>query len=209
MSNDIDWTPDKVNVLVDLWYGAGKHYLTTEAIATECRCRFEEPVSKSAIVGKAHRLHLVARGSPIKQGGPKTRANRLLVSQSLASTRSSLPPLPSLSVCMLARPPPPVVLHAVARLAAFPSPATAVPYSPPMTRAAPSQSDGPVRVRHRDGCGCQFPIGTPGTAEFRYCDDDLVSLSKPYCADHAKRCYQKPHAEGKENAQWAENQVDV
>lgn len=35
---------------------------------------------------------------------------------------------------------------------------------------------------------CCWPIGDPGTREFRYCDDPAL-FGKPYCEDHAKVAY--------------------
>jgi GcrA cell cycle regulator len=55
----MDWSPDQITELTRLW-GEG---LTTSEIGKRLG------ISKNAVVGKAHRLHLAARPSPIKRTG--------------------------------------------------------------------------------------------------------------------------------------------
>ena len=55
----MDWTPEQISELTRLW-GEG---LTTSEIGKRLG------ISKNAVVGKAHRLHLAARPSPIKRTG--------------------------------------------------------------------------------------------------------------------------------------------
>jgi len=38
---------------------------------------------------------------------------------------------------------------------------------------------------------CCWPIGEPGTSDFRFCEADPVG-GKPYCAEHAAIAYVKP-----------------
>lgn len=57
----MDWSPDQISELTRLW-GEG---LTTSEIGKRLG------ISKNAVVGKAHRLHLSARPSPIKRTGPR------------------------------------------------------------------------------------------------------------------------------------------
>ena len=35
---------------------------------------------------------------------------------------------------------------------------------------------------------CQWPIGHPGTREFRFCGDP-IERGRPYCCDHARLAY--------------------
>lgn len=39
--------------------------------------------------------------------------------------------------------------------------------------------------------GCRYPIGDPREASFRFCEKPHV-LGRSYCADHLRRCYEKP-----------------
>ena len=57
----MDWTPDQIGQLTRLWSEA----LSTAEIGKRLG------ISKNAVVGKAHRLHLNSRPSPIKRVGPR------------------------------------------------------------------------------------------------------------------------------------------
>jgi GcrA cell cycle regulator len=57
----MDWTPDQIGQLTRLW----SEGLSTAEIGKRLG------ISKNAVVGKAHRLHLNSRPSPIKRVGPR------------------------------------------------------------------------------------------------------------------------------------------
>lgn len=57
----MDWTPDQITQLTHLW----REGLSTAEIGKRLG------ISKNAVVGKAHRLHLDSRPSPIKRVGPR------------------------------------------------------------------------------------------------------------------------------------------
>ncbi len=65
----MDWTPEQITELTRLW-GEG---LTTSEIGKRLG------ISKNAVVGKAHRLHLSARPSPIKRTGGRPAVFRTAV----------------------------------------------------------------------------------------------------------------------------------
>lgn len=65
----MDWSPEQISELTRLW-GEG---LTTSEIGKRLG------ISKNAVVGKAHRLHLAARPSPIKRTGPRPAVFRTTV----------------------------------------------------------------------------------------------------------------------------------
>jgi GcrA cell cycle regulator len=65
----MDWTPEQINQLTRMW-GEG---LSTAEIGKRLG------ISKNAVVGKAHRLHLDSRPSPIKRIGPRPAMPRSLV----------------------------------------------------------------------------------------------------------------------------------
>jgi GcrA cell cycle regulator len=120
-------------------------------------------VSKNAVVGKAHRLNLPARPSPIRreaEGGtsrPATQPRKALTPREPASLR---------------------------RPAAAPAPAVAAPapVPPPAAVVRPFP-----RVSTRSCC---WPMGEPGTPEFRFCAAPAMA-PKPYCAEHAAIAYVK------------------
>ena len=113
-------------------------------------------ISKNAVVGKAHRLNLPARPSPIRRGSGEKRASRPSV------RRVTGPTLPALQ--------------------SVPRPAVKAPV---VLRPVPVQPRPAGRVS-----SCCWPLGEPGTPEFRFCGDPTVP-AKPYCEEHAALAYVK------------------
>jgi GcrA cell cycle regulator len=152
----MDWTAEAIDRLRALW---DEGHSTAEIGR-------RMGVSKNAVVGKAHRLNLPARPSPIRreaEGGATPRP--------AAQPRKALPP----------REPAPL-----RRPAAAPAPAAAVaapaPVAPPAAVVRPFP-----RVSARTCC---WPMGEPGTPEFRFCAAPAMA-PKPYCAEHAAIAYVK------------------
>ena len=127
-------------------------------------------VSKNAVVGKAHRLDLPARPSPIRRDGPRSGVSRRAMPRRVAGP--TLPPLSSTQQLPAMMQPSPV--------AARPKPVA--PPSPRVQAVVPRPYGRLV--------ACCWPIGEPGTREFRFCDAESVP-GKPYCADHAQLAYVK------------------
>jgi len=126
--------------------------------------------SKSAVIGKAHRMGLPERPSPIIEGAqPKRDRRRVPVPQG-----STLPPM---------------------RQEAAPKPGQPAP------RAAPKV---PAKAAHVPLYGrvalCCWPIGAPGTREFRFCDISPVVPGKPYCAEHCSLAYIRGRARCEDEA---------
>ncbi len=124
-------------------------------------------VSKNAVVGKAHRLNLSSRPSPIRRDGEKTPRRR----QPRRVHGSTLPALPATTAPM-------PVLEQAPRLAER----APVERPAPVLRAVPASRPG-ARVTP-----CCWPIGEPGTRSFRFCDVDSVA-GKPYCTEHSALAY--------------------
>lgn len=126
-------------------------------------------ITKNAVVGKAHRLNLVARPSPIRRAATED------------ATRSSPPPR------RISGPTLPSMAAPASAAAAQPAPARhpePVPV-PPALRAVPAVPRPVSRVP-----ACCWPIGEPGTPSFRFCSDPAMG-GKPYCAPHAAIAYVK------------------
>lgn len=123
-------------------------------------------VSKNAVVGKAHRLGLAARPSPIRRE-PSGRVRRPAARRVVGST---LPPLPAASSAPPADLPQPL---------AAPRPVVAAPAAP---RIVPQTRLGGRLL------ACCWPLGEPGTRSFRFCDAESLA-GKPYCAEHAQLAY--------------------
>ncbi len=169
----MDWTDDIIARLKLLW---------SEGHSTaEIGRRLG--VSKNAVVGKAHRLELPARPSPIRRGGDPEASRRSGPRRPVGPT---LPPLVSAAV----------------------TPAEAARRAEPRVQAVVKKADEPpvrnsvlravARVSGRRTSACCWPIGDPGTRSFKFCGADSLA-SKPYCAEHAELAYVKVR-ERRENA---------
>jgi GcrA cell cycle regulator len=150
----MDWTDDVIDRLKALWMEG----LSTAEIGRRMG------VSKNAVVGKAHRLALAARPSPIRRGPPGEAPKRP------AAKRVTGPTLPPMEVAPV-REAAPVVVAVRA----------------PVVATTPT-----LRSVGRSGGGrlvaCCWPIGEPGTKSFRFCDVGSLP-GKPYCAAHAALAY--------------------
>lgn len=123
-------------------------------------------VTKNAVVGKAHRLDLPARPSPIRRDpsaaalrGPRPRRVR----------GPTLPPLPATGI-------------------ATPSPVTNGNLSPTARSATSLPTSPPEPAAKGRIVTCCWPMGEPGTRSFRFCDEPS-DPGKPYCEQHAKRAH--------------------
>jgi len=151
----MDWTTEAIEQLRALW--AEGH--STAEIGRRMG------VTKNAIVGKAHRLNLSARPSPI-------RRDPNAASRPVPSPRRPTPaPLPLPRAPLPMRRPEPQQPRQVA---------VAPPPPPPVAivRAFP-------RAATRNCC---WPLGEPGTPGFRFCTAEATS-GKPYCGEHAAVAY--------------------
>src|SRR5215472_2238771 len=144
----MEWTEEKIAELRILWAEG----LSTAEIGRRIN------VSKNAVVGKAHRLDLPARPSPIRRDGPR------LSSRPPAPRRITGPTLPPLVTSLASG------LIAAAPLAtAIPAPAARPPVAEPVVvaKAPPPRSVGGYIPRPM---ACCWPIGEPGTKSFHFCE---------------------------------------
>jgi GcrA cell cycle regulator len=133
-------------------------------------------VSKNAVVGKAHRLELPARPSPIRRDGVPGGAPRRSAPRRVAGP--TLPPLSSTGPMPAAGTGPTMLSHP-AVLARKPLPVA------PAVRVAPPAPRPYGRI-----VTCCWPIGEPGTRSFYFCNAESVP-GKPYCDQHAQMAYVK------------------
>lgn len=151
----MDWSVEAIERLRALW--AEGH--STAEIGRRMG------ISKNAVVGKAHRLNLPARPSPIRRElgmpvAPRPQPARVPRPAGLA-LRTTLPapaPVPAPATSHAALAPRPAVVRSFPRL-------------------------GPVR-------SCCWPIGEPGQPSFRFCSAEALN-AKPYCMEHAAVAYVK------------------
>jgi GcrA cell cycle regulator len=151
----MEWTEETIAKLRILWAEG----LSTAEIGRRMG------ISKNAVVGKAHRLNLTARPSPIRRdGGERAERKRLprrVHGPTLPALQAALAPMPQEPPRAAERERPVPVLRAV--------------YLPRHgARSTP----------------CCWPIGEPGTKTFRFCDVGAIP-GKPYCDEHAALAYVK------------------
>jgi GcrA cell cycle regulator len=154
-------------------------------------------VSKNAVVGKAHRLGLDPRPSPIRRGGPGEVAERPVpLRREIATSLAPLPVEPAVPTTAPEPRPDDIVEVATASPAAEVPPAVAAAPAalaplelppPPAAVVAPVRAVPPRSSRQ---VPCCWPIGEPGTRSFRFCDDEALP-GKPYCSAHATLAYVK------------------
>jgi len=153
----MDWTAEAIERLKALW---AEGHSTTEIGR-------RMGISKNAVVGKAHRLNLPARPSPIRRDAEPRPAPAPRAPRPIPAARVAPPPMLR---------PQPVVTQAAPVMAAAP---------PPVVRPFPV-------ARPRLGArSCCWPIGEPGTSGFRFCGAEPMA-GKPYCTEHAALAYVKP-----------------
>ena len=160
-------------------------------------------ISKNAVVGRAHRLRLPARPSPIKAGQRQDSARRhggVVVRRAAAGVSfPSMPAATSLGAMGAPRPGAAALSALDVSSQNLPALAARVTNPPPapgfLERAAsqPRPQVFPVR-------GCQFPMWRNGLRvafdEVRFCDAPARRNAEgrqdsPYCAAHHAQCFAK------------------
>ena len=160
MASGIDWTEETIARLRVFW----RDGITTAEIGRRMG------TSKNAVIGKAHRLGLPPRPSPIR-----------------AKNTGSTPHLPAPACPAAGDLPPERPARPPAALQTPPTRADPVP--PPIL----TRPDGPAPACPAARHPCCWPIGHPGTPGFRFCGAEAMPR-KPYCAEHAGTAYVEPEA---------------
>jgi GcrA cell cycle regulator len=173
MSDAFDWNDVATRRLCDLW--AEGH--STAEIGRRIG------VSKNAIIGKAHRLDLPARPSPVRRGG-----HQAVTAPKQTPRLKRVHTLPSLATAFA---PAPVT-----------TPNTVPPAGATHDDTAPASGRRPPTCR--DGCQCCWPIGEPGQPGFRSCDAPLTTRA-PYCEEHARKAYLGARSQRREGSEAMHN----
>lgn len=155
------WTEDRIAVLKAGWEGG----MTASQIAEQ----LGEGVTRNAVIGKAHRLGLESRPSPVK-GGDDAAAAPAPVAKA---------PAPAPATAKGAPPAPPMT-------AADPAPVVARPAAKPVRRSTKAAKVTLLDLNERI---CKWPIGHPGEPDFHFCGKP-VQTGFPYCSEHCAQAYQ-------------------
>ena len=193
----MEWSEEIIAQLKDLWAEG----LSTAEIGRRLS------ITKNAVVGKAHRLGLPPRPSPIRRNGSKPKA----ADKTEHSTPT--PAVPETPVNRSGAPAPAVAPTPLPASAAAPAPAVEQPPASPAApvlnvvddkavrkdKAAPVARTGTKpktllrsisdpEPQKRRGPSCCWPIGDPGTPGFHFCGATPIP-GKPYCEEHAQIAY--------------------
>ena len=179
----MSWTDHRIDQLKMLWKKGSTASQIADALGG---------VTRNAVIGKAHRLGLKSRPSPVSKVEPRSKQRPLpappVAARSVAD-RSSPVPLPAEPA---SKPAPPPTGPPDARLAPPVRPA------PPRRKipAKPStEMRGKVRMLDLTDKICKWPLGHPGEPDFPFCGEP-VNDGFPYCRSHCAVAYQAPRERG-------------
>lgn len=198
----MSWTDQRIDQLKNLW----EKGLTASQIADELG-----GVSRNAVIGKAHRLGLKSRPSPVKANeaekkvAPKKAAPAKSVAAAVAKPRVA-PSAPAPRAAEAA----PASGEAPAERPASSMPRIVsigpggfmrqgpgdqqapIPPAPPRrlvpAKPSPEMADKTSLLDLNERV-CRWPLGHPGEADFHFCGE-AVNPGFPYCVEHCGRAYQ-------------------
>ena len=194
------WTDERIALL--------KQYWESGSSASQIADRLGEGLSRNAVIGKAHRLGLSARPSPLKTAEPrngeaKPAARKVEAKPATKPVAAAKPPA-NVAPATAAKPAAPVALAtpalatpALAPVALAPVAQTAPPSDvPPAPVPVPARASQPVRAKGAkvtlldlNDRICKWPIGHPDEAGFHFCGKP-VNPGFPYCQEHCLVAYQ-------------------
>ncbi|MBL8645639.1 MAG: GcrA cell cycle regulator [Sphingosinicella sp.] len=175
----MSWTDERIETLRSLW----EKGLTASQIADKLG-----NVSRNAVIGKAHRLGLKARPSPVKgdsDGTPRETAKK-------AAAPAAPKPKPEAAAQEASAPQPrpaPEAKVPPAPAAAAPKPAMPVRAAMPAAPVKPRAPGEKVTLLDLSDKICKWPIGHPGEPDFQFCGRP-VNPGFPYCTAHCAEAYQ-------------------
>ena len=194
----MSWTDERIERLTKMWEGGA----TASQIADELG-----GVSRNAVIGKAHRLGLKARPSPVKPNdkdssaapAPAPKAPRAETApRAVAAPRPAPPaaPIPRHAPVPVPEgtPTPRVVsVGPGGFLRQGPGDQQApIPPAPPR-RLVPAKPSAEISAKtgllDLNDRICRWPMGHPGEPDFHFCGDK-VNPGFPYCVEHCGRAYQ-------------------
>jgi GcrA cell cycle regulator len=203
----MSWTDERIDQLTKMWEGGA----TASQIAEELG-----GVSRNAVIGKAHRLGLKARPSPVKPNeklepvspvakpvaeaprgappAPPRAAPASPAAPAQASAQASGTPSIPLLPGQIAKPQQRVVsVGPGGFLRQGPGDQQApIPPAPPrrLVPAKPSpEIANKTSLLELNERICRWPMGHPGEADFHFCGEK-VNPGFPYCVEHCGRAFQ-------------------
>ena len=204
----MSWTDERIATLKKMWEGGS----TASQIADELG-----GVSRNAVIGKAHRLGLKSRPSPVKANEKKKAPAK---PKPAAKPVAKKPAKPLAKPAAAPAPAKPAATLAPKQDAAVPSQPmpnknadlpkivsvgpggflrqgpgdqqAPIPPAPPRrlvpAKPSPEIADKTSLLDLSDKV-CRWPMGHPGEPDFHFCGD-AVDPGFPYCVEHCGRAYQ-------------------
>lgn len=163
----MSWTDERIELLRKLWLDG----MSASRIASE----LANGLTRNAVIGKVYRLGLSGRTKP--------------AGMVEAPPRVHVKPAPRVAV---AAPPAVPVVHGNTALAFSPAPVEAEPV-PQVSEDVVVAFAEPVTIVELRESMCRWPIGAPGSPDFRFCGAAKRVGAGPYCAHHAGIAYQPQH----------------
>jgi GcrA cell cycle regulator len=196
----MSWTDERIERLKELW----KKGMTASQIADELGA-----VSRNAVIGKAHRLGLQARPSPVKpnEPAPAPAKAKAKAGAAPAETRKAAPaaaepkskaaPEASQPASQATAAPPPQQRIVSVGPGGFlrQGPGDQQPPIPPAPprRLVPAKPSADVADKTSlldlNEKICKWPIGHPGEPDFHFCGRP-ANPGFPYCVEHCGVAYQ-------------------
>ncbi|WP_088309737.1 GcrA family cell cycle regulator [Novosphingobium sp. B 225] len=199
----MSWTDERIEKLTKMWEGGA----TASQIADELG-----GVSRNAVIGKAHRLGLKARPSPVKPNEKEAAPAPAKPPKAEAAPRPAPTPRPAAAPAA-PRPAPQAAAPSVGDAPAVPAAPqprivsvgpggflrqgpgdqqAPIPPAPPRrlvpAKPSPEMADKTSLLDLNDRI-CRWPMGHPGEPDFHFCGDK-VNPGFPYCVEHCGRAYQ-------------------
>jgi len=202
----MSWTDERIEKLTKMWEGGA----TASQIAEELG-----GVSRNAVIGKAHRLGLKARPSPVKPND-KPEKPAPVVKKARPAAEAPSTPQPAPAARPAAAPPRPTTPVNAATTPgdsgqpAAPQPRIVsvgpggflrqgpgdqqapIPPAPPRrlvpAKPSPEMASKTSLLELNDRI-CRWPMGHPGEPDFHFCGEK-VNPGFPYCVEHCGRAYQ-------------------
>jgi GcrA cell cycle regulator len=189
----MSWTEERIQTLKTMWEAGQTASQIAEALGG---------VSRNAVIGKAHRLELQARPSPVKMAEPEAPAP--------APEPPAPPPAPEPEPEPEIEEAPEPVMAAPVAPAAPPPPVLRSVGPGGFLRQAPGEQQPPIapapprrlvpakpsaEIAGKTGLLdlsdriCKWPLGHPGEPDFHFCGDK-VNPGFPYCVAHCGHAYQ-------------------
>jgi GcrA cell cycle regulator len=195
----MSWTDERIERLKKMWHDGA----TASQIADELG-----GVSRNAVIGKAHRLGLEQRPSPVKAGEEKEAKKPAPAPAAAAPKPRSESPAPQTATAApaaAAHPAHPARSHRSAPEMQYRSigpggfirqgPGDQQPPIPPApprrlvpAKPSPEVADKTGLLDLNDRI-CKWPIGHPGEPDFHFCGNP-ANPGFPYCVDHCGVAYQ-------------------